>query len=572
MFHKKLLSKFKNLWPYIVRIVGVKWLSLMANLSFTFFITYIVVSTFETSVDVSLLGFFLIVAVVVLLVRQISIRKEAFWVHEVASKVKNTFRHELFEKILLLGPNYHEKVNSAELVQVSTEGVEQLEVYVGRYIPQFFYSLIAPLTLFVVVSFINFKVALVLFVVVPLIPISIVLVQKFARKLLDKYWGTYTSLGDSFLENVQGLTTLKIYRLENEKLEQMRKEAESFRKITMRVLIMQLNSISVMDIVAYGGSAVGIWLSVQGFKDGVITLQEALFILLISVEFFLPMRLLGSFFHIAMNGNASANRIFKILELDVGEKGNDEFVMGDITLDNVSFAYQEDTPLLNSISMHIPQGSLVGLVGESGCGKSTIASLLMQQQSKYEGSILLGGKELKTISSSSQFRNVCRITHDSFIFKGTIRDNLLLGNEMASDEDLWRVLRDVELFDFVKEMGGLNYSITENGSSLSGGQRQRLAIARALLTNASFYIFDEATSNVDKESEEAILKVIMELAKEKTVLFITHRLLTVKNCDCVYVMKRGEICENGSFDELLTAKGVFATMFAKQSVYEKVGE
>lgn len=572
MFHKKLLSKFKSLWPYVVKIVGVKWLALLANLVFTYFITCIVVTSFKAKVEMSSLVLFAVVTIVVLFVRQIAIRKEAIWVHHVASKVKNTFRHELFEKILVLGPNYHERVNSAELVQVSTEGVEQLEVYVGKYVPQFFYSLVAPLTLFIVVSFLDFKVAFVLFVVVPLIPISIILVQKFARKLLDKYWGTYTSLGDSFLENVQGLTTLKIYRLENEKLEQMRKEAENFRKITMRVLIMQLNSISVMDIVAYGGSAVGIWLSIQGFKAGTITLQEALFILLISVEFFLPMRLLGSFFHIAMNGNASANRIFKILELDVEEKGNEEFVMGDITLDKVSFAYQEDTPLLENINMTIPQGSFVGLVGESGSGKSTIASLLMQQQTKYKGSITFGGKELKRISSTSQFRNVCRITHDSFIFKGTIRENLLLGNEMASDEALWNVLKDVELFDFVKDMGGLDYSITENGTSLSGGQRQRLAIARALLTDASFYIFDEATSNVDSESEEAILKVIQRLAEKKTVLFITHRLLTVKNCDFVYVMKRGEICENGRFEDLLASKGVFATMFAKQSVYESVGE
>ena len=572
MFHKKLLGKFKNLWPYIVKIVGVKWFALLANLSFTFIITSIVSSSFESTIEVASLGIFLFVTMVVLFIRQVAIRKEAIWVHEVASKVKNTFRHELFEKILLLGPNYHERVNSAELVQVSTEGVEQLEVYVGKYVPQFFYSLIAPLTLFIVVAFLDFRVAIVLFVVVPLIPISIVLVQKFARKLLDKYWGTYTSLGDSFLENVQGLTTLKIYRLENEKLEQMRKEAENFRKITMRVLIMQLNSISVMDIVAYGGSAIGIWLSVKGYQEGVITLQQALFILLISVEFFLPMRMLGSFFHIAMNGNASANRIFKILELDVEKKGEDEFEMGDISLNHVSFSYQEDTPLLSSITMSIPQGSFIGLVGESGSGKSTIASILMQQQSKYQGSILVGNKELKSIDSSSQFKNVCRITHDSFIFKGTIKDNLLLANTSASDEELWSVLRDVELSEFVEEMGGLEYLVTENGSSLSGGQRQRLAIARALLRDASFYIFDEATSNVDKESEEAILRVITKLSKKKTVLFITHRLLTVKNCDNIYVMKRGVIAESGNFETLLKNQGVFADMFAKQSVYEKVGE
>ena len=320
------------------------------------------------------------------------------------------------------------------------------------------------------------------------------------------------------------------------------------------------------------GSAVGIWLGVKGYQAGTITLQQALFILLISVEFFLPMRMLGSFFHIAMNGNASANRIFKILELDAEKRGEDAFEMGDVSLNNVSFSYQEETPLLNSITMSIPQGSFVGLVGESGSGKSTIASILMQQQSKYQGSILVGTKELKSMDATSQFKQVCRITHDSFIFKGTIKDNLLLANTSSSDEELWRALRDVELSEFVEEMGGLDYAITENGSSLSGGQRQRLAIARALLANASFYIFDEATSNVDKESEEAILRVINKLSEKKTVLFITHRLLTVKNCDNIYVMKRGVIAESGNFETLLNNQGVFANMFAKQSVYEKVGE
>ena len=483
-----------------------------------------------------------------------------------------------------LGPNYRKTVTTAEAVQISTEGVDQLEIYFGKYVPQFFYSLLAPVTLFVIVGTMSMKVAIVLLLCVPLIPISIVAVQKFAKKLLAKYWGSYTGLGDTFLENLQGLTTLKIYQADERYAKKMDEEAENFRKITMRVLIMQLNSISIMDMVAYGGAAVGIILSILELQSGNITLAECFFITMISAEFFLPLRLLGSFFHIARNGNAAADKIFRLLDVPVPEKGTvTDIPTEEIVLENVNFGYTEEKQVLHNVSLTIPSHSFVALVGESGCGKSTIASLIMNNHRVDSGKVSIGGIDVKDIADEALYKKITRVRHDSYLFKGTVFDNLKMGvttetlvqkYETPADleEAMYDALKQVDLYDTIMEKGGLMMPIEEKASNLSGGQKQRLVLARAILHDSDIYIFDEATSNIDVESEDKIMKVVQELAKKKLVILISHRLANVVNADQIYVVEKGKIVETGNHSNLLANKGAYSKLFYAQQELEKYGK
>lgn len=459
------------------------------------------------------------------------------------------------------------------MVQLSAEGVEQLETYFGRYLPQFFYSLLAPFTLFAVLSFVNLKASGILLVCVPLIPVSIVAVQKFAKKLLNKYWGSYTELGDSFLENLQGLTTLKIYQSDSQKAEEMDREAEQFRRITMKVLTMQLNSISVMDLVAYGGAAIGMIVTIKEYLAGNLGFSGAFTIILLASEFFIPLRLLGSFFHIAMNGMAASDKIFRLLDMPEEEKGTEQLSGDclDISFEDVEFSYEKERKILDKVSFHIPRGSFVALVGESGCGKSTIASLLMGRNRGYTGKIYLGEKELSKVQEQSLMQHITMVRHNSYLFKGTVEENLRMGNPKADRAQLEEALRKVNLWEFLKQQEGLQTVLQEKGSNFSGGQCQRLCIARALLHETPVYIFDEAASNIDMESEEIIMEVIRKLAETKTVLLISHRLANVKKSDCIYVLKNGKIAEQGKHEELLNLCGVYKKMYDTQRNLEKYG-
>ncbi len=430
--------------------------------------------------------------------------------------------------------------------------------------------MLAPLTLFVIVGSMSIKVAAILLICVPLIPMAIVAVQKFAKKLLAKYWGAYTELGDSFLENLQGLTTMKIYQTDEYYAKKMDAEAESFRKVTMRVLIMQLNSISIMDLVAYGGAAIGIVLSVLQLRAGNITLSECFFIIMISAEFFLPMRQLGSFFHIAMNGNAAADKIFKLLDISEPPNGTVyEIPHFDISFNNVSFSYTHKRQTLKNISFELPEKGFAALVGVSGCGKSTVASIIMGEHELESGTTAIGGIPVNDIARETLQKKVTRVRSDSYLFKGTVRENLLMGNENASDSDICDALRRVELYDTIMEKGGLLMELAENASNLSGGQKQRLAIARALLHDSDIYIFDEATSNIDAESENKIMQVIHELAHKKTVLLISHRLANVVDADKIFVMQDGQITESGTHIELISINGYYSKLFNAQQDLEK---
>lgn len=574
MFHKRLIKEFrenqKNIWGMVLT----QWVMLIANvvlmLQTATFIAGMVRGENLQNQSIRLLVTLAVVGVVRSLMSLLN-SKLSF---EASKQVKARLRTMVYEKMMRLGSSYKEYFQTSEVVQITTEGVEQLEIYFGKYMPQFFYSMLAPVTLFVIVGTMSLKVAVVLLICVPLIPLSIVAVQKFAKKMLAKYWGTYTEMGDSFLECLQGLTTLKIYQADERYAKRMDEEAEKFRKVTMRVLIMQLNSISIMDLVAYGGAAVGIILSILEYQKGVIGLAQCFFIIMISAEFFLPLRLLGSFFHIAMNGNAAADKIFRLVDLeeDQGEKSAQmEGESDEIAFSNVSFSYEAKKKVLEGISFRAGHG-LTALVGESGCGKSTTTLLLMGDRRADEGQIFIGDMPIDKMDLKALRRKITRIRHDSYLFAGTIRENLLMGKEDATETQMKEALREVNLLDFVEKSGGLDLVLLEKASNLSGGQKQRLSLARALLHDTPIYIFDEATSNVDVESENDIMAVVRKLAKTKTVLLISHRLANVVSADQIYVLKDGMIVEKGQHEALCKEDGYYHRLFRQQSALEQFGK
>ena len=571
MINKRLVRLLSDGKKYIYGNIFFQWINLIANIVAIFLISDFISDSYYGKVtDTKLIRLIIILAIAVLarVICNIASNKMSYLS---SKKVKQVLRHKIMEKMLTLGSSYNEKVRTSEVVQVSVEGVEQIETYFGLYLPQLFYSLLAPLTLFAVIVFMSFTPAIVLLLCVPLIPISIAAVQTFAKKLLAKYWGKYTGLGDTFLENLQGLTTLKIYQADEYKNKKMNEEAEEFRKITMKVLTMQLNSITIMDIVAYGGAALGIILTVKQFVAGNIRLDQAIAIILLSADFFIPMRQLGSFFHIAMNGMAAIDKIFKILDLEVPEEKTMIIPeKGSIKVENLSFAYDESHNVLNDISIELLEQVMVSLVGASGSGKSTMASLLMKRSKNYSGKIFVGEVDFNEISEKSVMDNITYISHSSYIFKGTVRDNLLMAKADARDEELWDVLKKTNLADFFEADNGLDFEIAEAGGNLSGGQKQRLALARGLLHDSRFYIFDESTSNIDVESEEVILEQIKELAKHKGVLMISHRLANVVSSDKIFVLEKGQLKEEGTHEELLAMHGTYSTLWDTQQSLENM--
>ena len=553
MINKKLLFSVKESIPYIKKNVLYQWIGLICNVCSTACLCWIITKNRSLS--------FIGIILVCLIVRYIVNQKAIEMSYQSSHIVKETLRSCLYKKLAKIGNSYTNEWSTAEIVQLSSEGVEQLETYFASYIPQFFYSLIAPMTLFIVISFMDMKAALVLLVCVPLIPMSIVFVQKFAKRLLNRYWGQYTKLGDSFLENLQGLTTLKIYEADGHYQEKMNVESENFRKITMRVLTMQLNSITVMDLVAYGGSALGIVFALRGTTD----LFQTLFIILISAEFFIPMRQLGSYFHIAMNGMAASDKLFAILEMETKEKQNVNINNYSISASNLRFGYT-DKEVLHDICFEANKG-LIGFVGESGSGKSTIVSLLMGQYSDYSGELKLSNYEIKDINI---YPYVTLVSLESYLFSGSLRDNLAMAKDV-SEKEMNSVLEKVGILDFVNEQGGLDMCILEGGKNLSGGQRQRLVLARALLKDSPIYIMDEATSNIDVESENKIMEVLYELSKEKLVLCISHRLANLIHADQIYCLKDGNIVERGTHEVLLQKNGVYCDLFNTQKELERYG-
>ena len=574
MINKKLLSFDRGALRYVGLNVLFQWLGMLCNVVFVTIVAHLIGDVFAGTLTTAAFEKGLLICIITVPVRD-GLTLCASGMSDRASKdVKRTLRSSIYEKLTRLGAGYSETVATSEVVMLASEGVEQIDTYFAKYLPQLFYSLLAPVTLFILLVGVHARSAIILLCCVPLIPMSIVAVQKFAKKLLDKYWGEYTTLGDSFLENIQGLTTLKIYQADGWKHEEMNKQAERFRKITMKVLTMQLNSVTLMDLMAYGGAGLGIISAVAAFAKGQISLTAALTIILLAADFFLPLRLLGSYFHIAMNGAASAEKIFKLLAADEPKDGTQSVdpAKTELALEHVTFGYEKDRTILHDVSLIIPQGSFVSLVGESGCGKSTIAAILSGARTGYTGAVTLGGVPVKELKEESRLRAMTVVPHNAAIFKGTVGSNLRMAAPAADDAALWAALEQVNFADFCRSQQGLETPLHEGGSNLSGGQRQRLAMARALLHDSPIYLFDEATSNVDAESENDIMKAIRSLAGTKTVILISHRLANVVDSDCIYVMENGTIAEQGKHDTLLAAGGAYSRLYNAQKQLENLGE
>ena len=568
MIDKRLIGTVPESRKYIAANVALQWCGLVANVAMMISVASLLASLLTAPAATARLLTTAAVAAAAVLIRWLCTTGAARMSDLSSRAVKKTLRTQIYEKLLRLGASYSEHVSTAEVVQVAVEGVDQLETYFGAYLPQFFYAMLAPLTLFAVLCFVNVPAAIVLLVCVPLIPAAIAAVQTWAKKLLSRYWGQYTKLGDTFLENLQGLTTLKIYQADGLRNDVMNEEAEKFRKITMKVLTMQLNSVTIMDVIAYGGAALGVILAATQYRAGHVALSGALLIILLSADFFIPMRQLGSFFHIAMNGMAASEKIFRLLDLPEPPARTQTCPDGDIVCRGLHFSYTQEREILHGLDLAFPAGSFTSIVGASGCGKSTIASILMGRSRGYTGAVTVGGVPLADISEDSLMRHITYVSHQSYLFKGTVRENLRMARPDAPDDALWAVLRQVKLAAFLEREQGLDTPLTEQGSNLSGGQRQRLALARALLHDTPVYLFDEATSNIDVESENDIMAEIHALARRKTVILISHRLANVTVSDNIYVLDGGALAGQGTHDALLRAGGVYARLWDAQQALE----
>lgn len=572
MIKTRLIEQVPSSKKYIALTVLAQWLKTVANIVMIFILSNLLAQILDgKAFDFKRLLPYLGAIAAVMLVRYLCGYASSQTSFFASSEVKKVLRQKMYKKLARMGASYSEKVSTSEVLQVFVEGVDQLELYFGKYLPQFFFAMLAPITLFAVLVFVSWKASVVLLICVPLIPLSIVAVQKIAKRLLSKYWGVYTNLGDTFLENIQGLTTLKVYQADERKNVEMNEKAEEFRRITMKVLTMQLNSVSVMDIVAYAGSAVGVVIAIIQVKNGTITLPQAFLIIMLAADFFLPLRLLGSFFHVAMNGMAASDKLFKLLDTKEDEHGAEipENLDGNIEIKDLSFSYDGEKTVLNDISATFKKHELISIVGESGCGKSTLASLLCGTTKGYSGSITIGGVEIKDIDEKTLMNNITAVNFNSYIFAGTVRENMLIADKSASDEKMIEALKMVNLWSFLSEQDGLDTKLNQQGSNFSGGQRQRLAIARALLHNTPIYVFDEVTSNIDAESENDIMAVIHNMAKIKTVILISHRLENVVGSDKILLLDKGKIEESGTHSELMSFNKKYKLMYSTQAELEK---
>lgn len=572
MIDKKLLALLGENKKYIFYAVGLMIVGLFANLAITASICYAIQYAAEyASSGSDAQGFILpaIVVVIAMVIRYVTSRRIGDLKDTLGRNVKKDLRQKIYDKIIKLGVRTTDNMSMAGLTQLSMEGVEQLDLYYSAYIPQFFYAMIAPIILFIVTVRINWAVALVLLACVPLIPMSIIAVSRYAKKIFAKYWGKYTSMGDSFLDSVQGLKELKIFQADAAQNIKMNETSEEFRKITMKVLVMQLASTTIMDMVAYGGAGLGIALTIHAVVNGSLSAYAALFLILVAVDFFLPLRAFGSAFHIAMNGASAGNKILSLLAQPDPVWGNETVDSTEITVKDVTFSYDGKRDVLKHASMNFGSTGMCAIVGESGSGKSTVVNLLLGAYHPQQGSILVGNKPLETLSRESYYSHISVVSYNTYIFNETIRQNFMLAKENVTEDEIYTALKKVNLYNFIVDNGGLDKVITEDAANISGGQKQRLALAINLVANKDIYIFDEATSNIDIDSEAIIMNNIKELSKEKSVIVISHRLANVVAADTIYFIEDGEVKEHGTHNELMNMHEGYAKLYTTQKKLEE---
>ena len=572
MIDKKLLALLGHNKKYIFYAVSLMIVGLFSNLAITASICYAIQYAAEyTSSGSNAQGFILpaVIVIIAMAIRYVTSRSIGDLKDTLGRNVKKDLRQKIYDKIIKLGVRTTDNMSMAGLTQLSMEGVEQLDLYYSAYIPQFFYAMIAPIILFIVTVRINWAVALVLLACVPLIPMSIIAVSRYAKKIFAKYWGKYTSMGDSFLDSVQGLKELKIFQADAAQNIKMNETSEEFRKITMKVLVMQLASTTIMDMVAYGGAGLGIALTIHAVVNGSLSAYAALFLILVAVDFFLPLRAFGSAFHIAMNGASAGNKILSLLAQPDPVWGSESIDNIEIKVKDVTFSYDGKRDVLKHASMNFGSTGMCAIVGESGSGKSTVVNLLLGAYHPQQGSILVGNKPLETLSRESYYSHISVVSYNTYIFNETIRQNFMLAKDNVTDEEIYSALKKVNLYDFIIENGGLDKVITEDAANISGGQKQRLALAINLVANKDIYIFDEATSNIDIESEAIIMNNIKELSKEKSVIVISHRLANVIAADTIYYIEDGEVKEHGTHEELMNMHEGYAKLYTTQKNLEE---
>lgn len=623
MVDKRLLSVVPQAKTAIGKTVAAQFVGLIAGILFAYSLALVLAGMIAKSP----INFALVIPcfAAALVLKFASAKIAEHFSYMAARDVKLALRRKIYEKLLRLGKCASSHSSSAELIQTTVEGTEQLEIYFGKFLPQLMYAVVAPVSLFIVLLFVNVPSAIALLVFVPLIPATIMAIQQLAKRVMGKYWDTYTNLGDTFLENLQGLVTLKIYQADALRHEKMNEEAENFRLATMRVLRMQLNSIIVMDIVALGGAVAGMSVGLYQMVTGALDVFGFLFIVLVSADFFIPMRTLGSYFHVAMNGMSASDKIFTFLNESEQQRGTAR-VEGEPVIEfrDVTFAYppvssdketaddgvvvasstethapsgasagtdalspenapsaesapsaasassRASTPVLRNITMTLPAQGMCAVVGLSGSGKSSLAHLIAGEYLNFTGSLTIGSIPVQQLSLQALSDTITTVPTGDYVFSGTLRSMLCMARPHATDAELWDALEKANIASFVKNAGGLDMPIEAQGLNVSGGQRQRLCLARALLHNTPYYIFDEATSNIDVESEEHINAAIERLAREKGVLVISHRLANVVHAQRIFVLHEGALVGWGTHEELLATCEMYRSLWNQQSALENI--
>ena len=568
MFDKDLLKLIGPNKKYVIYTVLLMVLGMLANIGITASVCWAVYILIEGEPPIAY-AYPAITAAAAIVVRYIASRCTGNLKDMLGRKVKRDLRERTYDKILKLGVRSTDGMSMAGLTQVSMEGIEQLDLYYSTYLPQFFFSMLAPVILFCICVGIDWRTSLVLLACVPLIPVSIVAVSKYAKKIFAKYWGKYTSMGDAFLDSVQGLKELKIFKADAARHVKMNESAEEFRKITMKVLVMQLASTTIMDLVAYGGAGAGIALSVVGLMNGWLAPASALFLILVAVEFFLPLRSLGSAFHVAMNGASAGKKIISLLNVPDPVWGEKEVQGTELKLNGVTFSYDGKRDVLKNVSMTFPAKGMTAIVGESGCGKSTVVNMLVGAYRPKAGSVTVGGDAIESVSRASYYSHLASVSYNTYIFNDSVRANFELAKKGVTDEEIEAALEKVNLLDFIKENGGLDKVITEDAANVSGGQKQRLALAVNLVADKDIYLFDEATSNIDIESEAIVMRNVKAMSRDKCVVVISHRLANVVPADNIYYMEEGVVKEQGSHEALMQAGGGYAKLFNMQKQLEE---